>query len=104
MPSAEQINQLVFETSEVALGSYKRGFIEGLKVGTDKLPQWIDIDIERPEFGRGVILHLHSGFRTIGYRKRIEAEVWWQLFGDTEFLIPKGDYVTHWMPLPEPPL
>lgn len=66
--------------------------------------QWIDVKMKDPELGIGVILHLNSGFITVGYRGRDDnGNYWWQLFGDIGFAADQNDYVTHWMFLPTPP-
>ena len=66
--------------------------------------EWIDINNERPELGKGVLINLRKGFITVGYRYKNDGAYYWQLFGDTEFLVDENDEVTHWMPLPTKPI
>ena len=67
---------------------------------------WIsvrDMDAPYPELGMAVMIHLKSGYISVGYRKLYEGSVSWQLFGDIAPLVQGDDYLTHWMPLPSPP-
>ena len=61
------------------------------------VPQWISVKDRLPEEKERVLVFLKRGNRTKGY-----TEI------DTDRLIKRiwvrwGSYVTHWMPLPEPP-
>lgn len=65
---------------------------------------WIDINDERyPKIGIAVMVHLKSGYISVGYRKETENGVYWQIFGDI-IEEPNYDSITHWMPLPKSPL
>ena len=69
-----------------------------------KKEKWIDILKEEPPAGQGVLIALSTGLITIGYRKLKKNSHDWQIFGSMEFLgLCQDDFVTHWMPLPEPP-
>lgn len=66
--------------------------------------KWIEIDKQRPELGKGVLVCLNNGFITVAYLVKTDLGYNWQLFGDLEtLLVDKKDKVTHWMLLPEPP-
>lgn len=67
---------------------------------------WICILQRKPPEGQGVLLALNTGVITVGYRKmKLGGKSHnWQIFGDLNNLgLQPYDYVTHWMPLPEPP-
>jgi hypothetical protein len=65
---------------------------------------WISILDEEPAAGRGVLISFNTGVITIGYRVIKKNSHDWQLFGPVDFFgLTPIVYVTHWMPLPEPP-
>lgn len=67
------------------------------------MTKWIHVEEKRPDLGMGVLIYLKSGFITVGYRTMKNDDFFWQLFGDTEFIVPNNDEVSHWMTLPAPP-
>lgn len=68
------------------------------------LEGWINMfDVRYPELGVAVLVHLKSGYITVGYRKQEQDGVYWQLFGDVIDNHNK-DQITHWKPLPSPPI
>lgn len=74
------------------------------KVEVKVYPDWIDIDLKRPELGVAVLICLKSDLVTIGYRAPKNGSVFWQLYGPIEDIIDlKEDSLKCWMPLPEPP-
>lgn len=67
---------------------------------------WIDWNKEKPEPGKAVIVHVNTGFITVGYRKKASEgyDDTIQLFGDTDGFADEGDIITHWQPLPVTPI
>lgn len=66
--------------------------------------KWISILDEEPTAGQGVLVSLSNGFISVGYRALKKNSHDWQLFAPLDILDANDDeYVTHWMPLPEPP-
>ena len=69
------------------------------------MSNWISVKDKMPESKKGVIIHLTSGFITVGYlTSNTPHERKWQLFGDKVTLfVEDATEVSHWQPLPEPP-
>lgn len=70
--------------------------------------EWISILDKMPEAGKGVLIVLNTGYITVGYRKIKPGgrSHNWQMFGDNDCIgvDAENDYITHWMPLPDPPV
>jgi hypothetical protein len=63
--------------------------------------QWISVKDEMPHYGRAVLVVYHGVVQHVTYRRDIGE--WIAANDDTSDHMPES-FVTHWMPLPEPPV
>ena len=70
--------------------------------------EWISVKERLPEntgVAPEVIVHTKTGEVTVGWFDKTDRE-WWILSEDIDYgeMCVSFDSVTHWMPLPEPPM
>lgn len=100
------LNQL---RDPIRLGYCSQGdrvLIEEAADAIEKLqkPKWIPIAEREPEPDKDVLImvHLHNYLEDMMCYGRRHNTKWWIYNCELGELI-KGFYITHWMPLPEPP-
>ena len=90
-----QYSELVHKSRKV-MSAYEIGFIDGC-VWADSHPNWISVEDELPKAdGRYIIANKYDGVEQMNFDA--ESKYWW-LRGTGKM----SDFVTHWMPLPQPP-
>lgn len=72
---------------------YETGFIKGFEAAQ---PKWISVEDRLPKGGSMVIAHMAYFYEVLQWDAK--TELWFSAHS-----IHAKPYVTHWMPLPEPP-
>ena len=80
-----------------------KGIADIIRIATE--PDWIPVTESIPSDGRTVCV-MACGTSTVGFRStRFDGCEWWTACEETkDFLPTETSSVTHWMPLPAPPV
>jgi hypothetical protein len=66
--------------------------------------QWISVEDRLPQENESVLVWMVDDNSAIGGERREYADVWEYWPGRPYFQLNQGSGVTHWMPLPKPPI
>lgn len=85
----------------------EEAFKNGYEKGKQDAMKWISVKERLPireGISENVIVHTIDGDVTTGWVEAHTRDTWWLVIGEDDYHSEhKGEYVTHWMPLPEPP-
>lgn len=88
-----------YQTQKAKLGNQEHTFMRGAK-WADEHPHWISVEDELPKESGGFYLSVDSDGE-IWFRQFTKLYGWRSTIGN---MLISGIEVTHWMPLPAPPV